>query len=492
MTVDSIKQGAAQIVRPYNDLSTVDSSFKISNDLGEEWNITMSHEELSAIHLPRSGPSLNLYIWLEEFFKFVGDHMPNVGEIHLDNATVKLSVYNKYKEDTLLYQFSPLSYNRFCEIWNLCFPYVKIREYKGVTGKCFSCTALSDARARFTDKLRLGIITKLHALHRSGYMCERMEYYRRIKQSLDDQANCMSIIVDGMAQIHCQIPWLNNQYDFGSYLPQHLQGCFQHGHSFSCYRTFHNCRNRTNLNIYCILREIEKRAASHGGAIPSELFCQTDGGPENKSKVFLAFCALLVAKRLFQRVIVTRLPVGHTHEDIDSIFALIWQKVKKSYCFTPDDYVDLIKEATAGKGTTQYVEDIFLIPDFVKFLTPCVDPGFGRFAVDQYTQHQWIFEAVEVDAQTAPTGVRTTFQKYASELCTVIVDDEREAVGLRAENIRSIRLPLQDEGYVNILRRLPTGDIHPEGFLDGGRKVLEKYAAKMSRKYSRLPGRFVS
>jgi len=95
LTVDSIKQGAAQIVRPYNDLSTVDSSFKISNDLGEEWNITMSHEQLSAIHLPRSGPSLNLYIWLEEFFKFVGDHMPNVGEIHLDNATVKLSVYTR-------------------------------------------------------------------------------------------------------------------------------------------------------------------------------------------------------------------------------------------------------------------------------------------------------------------------------------------------------------------------------------------------------------
>jgi hypothetical protein len=185
------------------------------------------------------------------------------------------------------------------------------------------------------------------------------------------------------------------------------------------------------------------------------------------------------------------LPVGHTHEDIDSIFALIWQKVKKSYCFTPDDYVALIKAATAGKGRQQHVEDIFLIPDFVKFLTPCVDPGFGRFAVDTYTQHQWVFEAVDVDAVSAPTGVRTTFQKFSAKNCIVIVEDKNGGlVNLKAENVESVPYPGENEGHVNILRKLPTGEIHPEGFLDGSRKVLDKYIAKMRRKYTSMADRY--
>jgi hypothetical protein len=50
---------------------------------------------------------------------------------------------------------------------------------------------------------------------------------------------------------------------------------------------------------------------------------QVDGGSENTAKAALAICELLVARRLTRQVILSRLLVGHTHEDIDAIFAII-------------------------------------------------------------------------------------------------------------------------------------------------------------------------
>jgi hypothetical protein len=51
---------------------------------------------------------------------------------------------------------------------------------------------------------------------------------------------------------------------------------------------------------------------------PEVIYFQVDGGPENANVCVLAFCELLVALRMAGKVILTRLPVGHTHEDIDA------------------------------------------------------------------------------------------------------------------------------------------------------------------------------
>jgi hypothetical protein len=52
---------------------------------------------------------------------------------------------------------------------------------------------------------------------------------------------------------------------------------------------------------------------------------------------------MLVAKRLTQHVVVSRLMVGHTHEDIDGCFALIWQLMKALKVSTPQAYSKLVK-----------------------------------------------------------------------------------------------------------------------------------------------------
>jgi hypothetical protein len=112
---------------------------------------------------------------------------------------------------------------------------------------------------------------------------------------------------------------------------------------FAQYRTFHTVGTGTaNLGVYCLLADLERRLELDG-YLPPTFFFQLDGGPENANTTFFAMIELLVAKRIIKnKIYVTRLPVGHTHEDIDAVFALIWDTIKCTHALTPQQYRQMI------------------------------------------------------------------------------------------------------------------------------------------------------
>ena len=57
-----------------------------------------------------------------------------------------------------------------------------------------------------------------------------------------------------------------------------------------------------------------------GCTLPEHLHWQMDGGSENWNKCVFGFCAYLVSVGVFKTIVLSRLPVGHTHEDIDAWF----------------------------------------------------------------------------------------------------------------------------------------------------------------------------
>ena len=80
------------------------------------------------------------------------------------------------------------------------------------------------------------------------------------------------------------------------------------------YRTFHNVPNNANLTIHAFLLQLE-RWKERKGHYPQKIFWQIDGGSENANQFLLAICELLVAMNLgIEEILLTRLPVGHTHE----------------------------------------------------------------------------------------------------------------------------------------------------------------------------------
>jgi len=98
------------------------------------------------------------------------------------------------------------------------------------------------------------------------------------------------------------------------------------------------------------------------------------------NKAVLAMLSLLVAKRVggLRTLVLTRLPVGHTHEDIDSIFGVISRWIFKRFIVDPQSYEIAIKHALSKKGIPSEVIDIFCVPDFESFIRPYIDENFAR------------------------------------------------------------------------------------------------------------------
>ena len=72
-------------------------------------------------------------------------------------------------------------------------------------------------------------------------------------------------------------------------------------------------------------------------------------------------CERLVIGGLTKRIVLTRLPVGHTHEDIDARFALIWKKAQLAHLITMSQYSQMATAATSVHSTfPSHVVDIYM------------------------------------------------------------------------------------------------------------------------------------
>ena len=161
-------------------------------------------------------------------------------------------------------------------------------------------------------------------------MGERLAYYERRNKAIREPKNFLSIIADGMAQNHCVLPWMANLKTFKEVLPQHLQGVTLHGRRQFIYRTFHNIKNGSNLAAHCFLLSLE-HVIRKEDKLPDTIYHPIDGGSENVAKMFLGICELLIIKRMTLKIVLSRIGVGHNHEDQDSRFAQLWRRIRDNH-----------------------------------------------------------------------------------------------------------------------------------------------------------------
>ena len=208
-----------------------------------------------------------------------------------------------------------------------------------MSGKCNVCGKLSELRKTAMSRKAKEELTILHALHRSAYMGERMEYSIRKSASLNFSKEYLSLITDGMAQSHCELPHLGQiaSCGVGSKLSQHLQGVLLHGRGMFIYRSFHTIAGGANGQVHTMLLTLDKIRKMEG-ALPNVFYYQIDGGSENSARVVLSICELLVSKNIVNKIVLTRLIVGHTHEDIDAKFGIVCTYIRNKSMLTPQQY----------------------------------------------------------------------------------------------------------------------------------------------------------
>ena len=122
---------------------------------------------------------------------------------------------------------------------------------------------------------------------------------------------------------------------------------------------------------------------------------------------------LLIAKGLIAEIYLTRLPVGHTHEDIDAMFGHIWTWFRTNPCLTLEQYKYGVELCFADKTTKVEVKDVYVIPNYFHFLKGHFD-NVGRWAKLELTTHQFYFCRVP-DSVYFPLGVRTLYRDYVND-----------------------------------------------------------------------------
>jgi hypothetical protein len=311
------------------------------------------------------------------------------------------------------------TYQAWLNTWRVVFPFVKIRVYKQVTGKCWCCYWITDIRKRSEDRRVHEACKQLFMIHRSGlFMPERREYKKRIEESILSEDDTLSLIIDGMDQNHCKLPQQAQKNQFPDQLTQHITGCLVHGNDnnrrVTLYRNMEHLSKGSNLTIHIIYTEIQKWRSAHRGRYPTYINLQMDGGPENANKYVLAALEYLVSLKYVKRIKFSRLPAGHTHEDIDAVFGVIWNWFKGKIVDTPDEYKQGIEDAFKYSVLKIKVEDIYVIADYMNFFKNSIIDVLARLHKKNQTQHQWRFECVE-KCQYFPNGCKTTFRAYCND-----------------------------------------------------------------------------
>ena len=265
----------------------------------------------------------------------------------------------------------------------------------------------------------------MHAFHRITYMEQRKQYAERINNACLFPNNYYNMTGDGMAQNHTKLPFLG-QHDQAAKkrLDYKLQGMLAHGREFVAYIVNYCVAPGANLAVHCFLCMLEREYYKDGKlCLPEVIYYQVDGGPENANNLLLAVCELLVAKRLCRKVVLTRLPPGHSHCDIDGLFGVIWKGSWSQILKSASQWCSHLYSVLKKLGIKVEVIDIFVLPDYDAYLGPYIGRVQRAFK-ECWTQLQWTFEAYDfcpectgptkcLECNRRPTGVNVYYSAYS-------------------------------------------------------------------------------
>jgi hypothetical protein len=366
------------------------------------------------------------------------------------------------------------------------------------------------------------MLTQLHAMHRSMYVAERQAYYDRAMRAVTMPSLYMSLILDGklrvaciferlvlwflivcvrmtnigMQQSHSELPHRGTSQPLNDSVIQHIQGVIEHGRAFTIYRSFANVRHDRNLLIHCLLMQLEDRLCDKrfGNKLPETIFIQIDGGAENANLTLLGLLTLMAHKQLrgIKEIILTRLPVGHTHEDIDAKFGTLWKATRNVHILTPQDYKAYLETVFCGKKEEEFkVIDIICVPDYETIFESCMDNTIRDWAKRQNAQLQWKFTHLQHKDSAHDVNCHVTYRPYSCDEVFEIVPVEEPtnplSVGYRPQIAENITWEPRAPEVINPLSTIPSGNIYAKAFVDGSAANLIKSVRAIKQLYRSRP-----
>lgn len=187
----------------------------------------------------------------------------------------------------------------------------------------------------------------------------------------------------------------------------------------------------------------------------------------------------MIARRMTSRIFMSRLPVGHTHEDIDARFGKLSQKIRHTMLLSPQKYAEAMETTFGSNAKTAYrAVNVFHTPDFKALFEHNIDPAFGTYAKTEQTQLCWKYEAVPRSANF-PLGCRTMYRAYASDMVYELVPQDDPVIPDVPWSVKKTYVEWEPRVHgreemstanfdgMHILQQFPAGPIMPAAFIPG-------------------------
>ena len=224
------------------------------------------------------------------------------------------------------------SYSYFCEIWRHNEDPKHVSKVLGLKirkwipfAKCDQCSTIRSQLETTRDGQEKSRLSSLLRKHLQFVARERSSYARRRLRGMYAPKKYMSIILDASDNGEYPLPHgrtKSHLADQAWRLKMHVMGVIVHGVATFAYTCPAHLAQGHNITIQALWESIVR--VSKEQALPPVLYIQLDNTTKQcKGRWVKAFCAMLVHHGVFQKIVVSYLPVGHTHEDIDQFFSRI-------------------------------------------------------------------------------------------------------------------------------------------------------------------------
>lgn len=392
---------------------------------------------------------------------------------------------------------------------------MKIREFKNVTGKCEVCEACKSMMSGSKSKAQRMLIRQYKILHRAYYMGEKLLYYQRRAEASNSNGEVGSIIIDKMGTHATQLPLLSNLNSLTDQFPVAVTGAISHGtNETTFYLSTPNVSTGASYTIHCILSEMRKLYVKNNRNPLKKIYIEIDGASDNVAKAVVASVEHLVFREFCPLIILARLPVGHTHEDIDSRFGKIWTFVRNRHVYTFDGFCTIIKQAFANSDQIS-VQPIFAILNYKEYYDQFIDEGLkALYSKMENTQLYFKVQPLrefDLDASASNILVRTNYRKCGQDYTVFLrenFEDSEESSHLKtyrpiilksawipefAKNAScpfpqscSISCPCRERGPgISFLKYPPCGRPKPMSFEKGWFKTFSVFIDKIRLFFSR-------
>ena len=253
----------------------------------------------------------------------VADQQPDSNHLHLPWPN-RASVFRAFK-------FS-LDFNDMCQTYFLRkwrddpeTQHIEVRKWMRFA-QCTTCVQYRDKRGKAKGKSTQDDLDTGFSEHVCFIKREREGYYLRRYKSITNPEDYLSIIIDGADQSRFHLPYhrvVDHSTQGKFKIKLHIHGLLSHGRDVMAYFCLPFLKQGANSTIEIIHRYISK-LRNDQDKLPPVLFIQLDNTcRQNKNKYVFGYLGLLVHYGVFTTILVSFLPVGHTHEDIDQYFSCI-------------------------------------------------------------------------------------------------------------------------------------------------------------------------